>query len=582
MWAASDLHQATGIASASSDTIQALRKESAKGNAAAKVRLADALMQSADANDADTLNEVCALYREAAAKGEHGAHLGLAKALLLGNTQTKDLKERRQEVMDQLCKASARGSAEADRLLSQLVLITGNRAKDSANAWALLNRAGQRGDATACVELADAYLSGSWNGAKVPVDETEADRLLGVASSQRSPEGALKLSMRVSRKWKDAVPEDYEESVHQLYNALLWSYESGTPLYDEAQKLCDEGKLYPRTWFRARYLYEKTIHPEVVAESAELTKNVEVKVREGVHQQQMIAGASNGPMLTALSFPYDAPYLWDGVVTMTDDGRLAVSTDDLYWPSVAKQLKSGAMPCFVKILDGPYGGLVSYVPADWVPGDDREISLEAAYPQMFTGTTKVALGQWRSLFSMFGQYNHAGLRPGTSTDDADQIILLDSVAQKIERYFFNSELMAWASVDAPNEAIADLALPPWQAMFILRREEAPLYLTVDGVVSGAPASMPIDPGVNLITNMEGRFTDDFGSDASTSTTIRADAFPVFRFDAAEEREELVSVGRENGWWKLLGISAGTPIFMNIPSAFIQSEGEQNVPILLQR
>jgi TPR repeat protein len=559
-----------------------LSREAGRGNPVAERLLADRLMRSK--KDAKSLERALNLYADAAEKGEPGAHVGLAKALLqTAATQPKNDKTVDEAVLrGTLREASARGSAEADRLLAGLLSGSTEEA-DKAQAWALLTRAGERGDADACVELADAYLSGNWNGTAIPVNGAESERLLRKGSDKGSPGAALRLAMQLSAKWIDTTPEAYEESVQQLYRAYLYAYEADPESVAEIDRLFEEGKIYPRTWMRAHFLFEETIHPKAVETDAkEPVQTLEVKTSEGVRLSLTIAGSTSGPAYTSLGFPYDAPYLWDGVVTAGEDGRLVVSAEDVYWPSACEQLNAGSMPCFVKILDGPYAGLAFNVKAGWRAGEDRSIALEDFCPELFGNATKIALGRWRSLFSVFGCYNEAGLRPGKDASDADEIVLFDSEKQRVRRYFFNSSLMAWADADAPDEAATDMALPPWQALFVLRRDKAPLYLTADGVKSGAPASLPVDPGVNLVPDVEGRLLAELDAAAYTFVTIRAEEFPVFRLGNADEKEGLIALGKESGWWKLLGVSAATPVFMNTPAALILGEGEENIPILLQR
>jgi hypothetical protein len=320
----------------------------------------------------------------------------------------------------------------------------------------------------------------------------------------------------------------------------------------------------------------------VETDAKEPVQTLEVKVREGVRLSLTIAGATSGPAYTSLGLPYDAPYLWDGAVTLGEDGRLVVPSDDVYWPSVGKQTGSADSCYFVKILEGPYAGLVFNVKAGWLAGADRSIALEESAPELFGSATKVALGRWRSLFSVFGRYNEAGLRPGANASEADVVYLFDSEKQLVRRYFFNSSLMTWADADAPDEAAGDVALPPWQALFVLRRDEAPLYLSTDGAKSGVPASLPVDPGVNLVPDVEGRLLLELDAAAYTAVTIRADEFPVFRLGSAGDKEGLIPIGKGSEWWRLLGVSASTPVFMNTPAALILGEGEQNIPILLQR
>jgi TPR repeat protein len=231
-----------------------LSREAAKGNAQAERLLADELLRTK--KDAKSLDRALNLYAEAAGKGEPGAHVGLAKALLrkAATQAKKDKPVDGAVVQGTLREASARGSAEADRLLAGL-LSGSSEETEKAEAWALLTRAGERGDADACVELADAYLSGEWSGMAIPVNGAEADRLLRKGSDKGSPGAALRLAMQLSAKWIDTTPEAYEESVQQLYRAYLHAYEADPESVEEIDRLYEEGKIYPRTWMRAHFLF---------------------------------------------------------------------------------------------------------------------------------------------------------------------------------------------------------------------------------------------------------------------------------------------------------------------------------------
>ena len=559
-------------------TLNTLYAAATKGDPNAESLYADALMLSSD--DAATLADAHSLYSDAAARGVPAAHLGLAKELLKERATQANM----QAARDQLLQASASGSAEADRLLSKLQSEKTNKTVDVAGAWAYLVRAGQREDAVACVELANAYLSGVWNGIAVPVNADEADRLLVVGSKQGSPEAALELAMRLSRQWSDMTPEEYSESVQQLYFAYLWANNNGdTQLINEIDQLYQQGSINPRTWLRAHYLYEQTINPEPDASLAQADGTLTAKVQQGVRLTQKIEGADNGPTLTLLGFPYDGRYLWDGEVSPGADGSLSVASDDPYWTSAVEMSADATTPYFVKILDGDNAGLTVDVSADWAPGSDRRIVLNGTYASVFSGQTHVAIGQWRSLFSIFGEYNSFGLKPGVKASDADQLILLDTTDQSIERYFFNSSRMAWVRTDAPDKPVEDVILPSWQAIFVLRRAAAPLYLTVDGVSNDVPVSVPIDPGLNLIANVEGRLLQTTTSDAfDESSAVRADKVPLYLYDPKKEALVQTSAVGKTQWWKLLNASASSPIFLNDATAFIFVEDSQSAPYLLQK
>jgi hypothetical protein len=443
-----------------------------------------------------------------------------------------------------------------------------------------LVRAALREDPSARVELADAYLSGEWRGVEVPLDEDFADWLLLLASRNKSPEAAFRRSLRLSRADVDCDGEDYEESVSELYNAFLWSHEKrNTALIEDMERLFEQGCINPRTWYRARFMFENTINPvrSVQIPSAEA---LEVRERSGVRQQMRIEGSGDGCTLSVMGFAYDSPYLWEGAVEVQDNGALVVASDDAFWSSVIKQREVSDMPCYIRVLDGAYAGFVFYVHTDWVAGEDRQIILgDVTYVSFLGERPRIALGQWRSLHSVFGRYNRLGLKPSSSESEADQIILFNSVEQRVERFYFDSGLMAWVWTDDPGKESADVAIPPWQAIFVLRRETAPLILMMDGVVSESPATLPVDPGFNLVANIEGRLLEGIDSAGLIGRVFRADEFPVFivdEFGALEAPAEPVR------WWCLFGLSPETPVFANVLSAFFLTEAGLTEPFYLQR
>ena len=555
------------------DSLEELSNEAAKGNPHAEKLWADVLIQTDDSN---SVEKAKALYEDAAQSGVPTAHLGLAK-VLLDETQSE---ENNSEVTQLLQDASALGSSEADRLLSE-TLSQSSSLETQQEAWKLLEQAAERGDAQACTEVAQAYQSGSWTGLQLTVNETKAEEFLREASNQNYPEAALKLSMLLSQDGSETTQEDYQQSVEQLYYAYLWAHENGnTELIEQINQLGETNAIYPRTYIKAHYLYEKTILPEIDTETKTINGTLEVKTRNGTFFTQKIAGAEDQTTLTLLAFPYDSQYLWDGEVTVENDGTLSVSAEDVYWASLSTQ-KEPTIPYYVKVLSGEYSGEYIDVASDWFAGDDRQIAL--TNNELLPGqTVQIALGQWRSLFSLFGQYNKVGLKPATSADKADQIILLDSANQQVEKLFFNSELLAWVTTDNPDVAALDIAIAPWQALFVLRREEAPLYLTKHGVYSNAENFLlPIDPGINLLANVEGEILEKLASDEDISA-VRADEISVFTLKSLKKNSSEDSLQEDINWWDLLGISADTPVYVNPKFAFIFAEEEQAEPYTLQR
>ena len=551
-------------------SLDLIYQEVCKENPYAEKLWGDVLMRSAA--ESKEKKEARSLYKAAAKQGVPSAELSYAKALQ-ATEQNKD-----EKVYEHLEEASALGNSEADRLLTELLLKTPT-AENKQKAWELLNRAADRKELKATLEVAQAYLSGTWQNMELKVDQAKAQHYYEIALEQQAPEAALQLSLLLSQNGSETTQEDYRESVDDLYYAYLWAHDNGdTELIEQINQLGDTNAIYPRTYIKAHYLYEQTILPEVDTQAKAISGTLEVKTRKGTLLAQKIQGAENKATLTLLGFPYDEDYLWDGQIQSSDNAILTVSQEDAFWISTLKQRSSSTIPYFVKVLDGENAGLILDVEADWTATKDRTITL--AENINLPDSTQIAIGQWRSLFSIFGQYNTIGLKPGTRAKKSDQVILLDSVNQQVQSYFFNNELMAWVSVEEPETAIADFPIPPWQALFVVRREKAPLYMGIQGTFSNAPAYLPVDSGVNLVANVEGRVLKEDESDQeNTYTVLRADELPIYSFNTSEKK---LQKHKKTKWWKLLGISKDTPVYMNTQSAFIFTEDEQTVPYILQR
>lgn len=559
-----DESDARGVAALPSDeeSIEALERAASSGNVGAEAILADAF--AAEVGNGETLAQARLLYSNAAGNGVPLAYLGLAKVSLLEDSSSKG----RSNGSLLLREASSRGSAEADRLLARLAAWGAKDAGDRAEAWQLLVRAAQRGDAVACIEVSEACMSGSWNGLSVTVDEAAAVEMLRIGVGQMSPRAALMLAMYLTRDGIGTAQEDYDESVELLYNALVWAHDSEPGLIEEIDGLRDDGRLYIRTWLLARHLYEDSINPALEKDTDVVAGEIEAKVWYGVRMTLKIEGAANGSMLSMLGFPYDAPYLWDGEVVLNGTDCLSVSKDDPFWTAVMNMQGASDLPLYVKVLDGKFAGQIVSVNPEWVAGEDRVIEIEDGFEGLFEAPTRVALGRWRSLYSVFGRYNEVGLRPGASANDADQIILFNPSSQKALRYYFDSELLAWVNEDSPDAVAEDAILPPWVALFVLRREEAPLYLTIDGVISGSPTPAPAYYGYNLLSNVEGRLLDKLIASGNTGSVVRADSLPVC---IADEFGNLSISGRElksASWCRLLGISPNASVYVNDVCAIV--------------
>ncbi|MCH6255906.1 hypothetical protein MLD52_05060 [Puniceicoccaceae bacterium K14] len=153
---------------------------------------------------------------------------------------------------------------------------------------------------------------------------------------------------------------------------------------------------------------------------------------------------------------------------------------------------------FVQIVTGDRVGEWAFV-KKYDP-DAGEIVLARELEISEKRETRIRIGRCYTLFSVFGEYNTLGLKPGASIEEADEVILFDPETQLIRRFYISTEVFGWTEVGRDNELISDVAFKPSHGLLCRRKELENIPLLVAGVVDLEPVGVPVYPGVNLLCN----------------------------------------------------------------------------------
>ena len=112
------------------------------------------------------------------------------------------------------------------------------------------------------------------------------------------------------------------------------------------------------------------------------------------------------------------------------------------------------------------------------------------------GTPTIAIRKHVTVADMFGATNEAGLDPGPSANEADQISLF---ANGVSRVFFYDDTADFEGyIDATFAARDNTPIEPQQAVYVNRRLAGDVVFTREGFVKVGPTKLQINGGFNAV------------------------------------------------------------------------------------
>jgi uncharacterized protein (TIGR02597 family) len=156
---------------------------------------------------------------------------------------------------------------------------------------------------------------------------------------------------------------------------------------------------------------------------------------------------------------------------------------------------------------GAYGpGFYVEVSTGGVPGAWSSIASNTA--NSITTTTDISNGlaagatvrirKHVTVGDFFGATNSAGLKSGEEINAADEVRILDASTKTIKKVFFYNDGTTTAWYDEDFNEAQNLAIPPQQGIFIVRKLATPVSFVRVGSVKTGPTALPVQAGLNIM------------------------------------------------------------------------------------
>lgn len=293
------------------------------------------------------------------------------------------------------------------------------------------------------------------------------------------------------------------------------------------------------------------------------------------------------PTVNLFGIPYYRGIVLDGPCQVVEDNRLMLGPVAI--PPELFDFASGHYA--LEIVGGPraghIAGLVS-LDADGYLVADRELT-------NFAAGDRVRVLELHSLFSIFGEHNDFGLKPGPSPEVADEIILHDAETQATRVFYFSSEHFGWTEAGADEWLAGDIPLLPQQALMVRRKEAETVRILVAGISDAAVLTARVRPGINLMANL--RTSDEtgiatLGGRLGVATPAKNPATRHVNFDASAvpEARSAPIVGTasrsqtpSNDWMAALGLSPNEPLnIVNDSAVIVTASPEESARTVIIR
>jgi len=512
---------------------------------------------------------------EAAEKGLGIAYLRKAEVLRSGSVRVPEPNE----VELSLKAASARGVGAADRLLANTRMIL-----DEKSLLSLLERGSQKGDARSTYELGLALLKGVWKGENgtFPVSANpEKGRELLKESFYQGEIGAAAalvidaiglddqttalnyLTALLSRSfelgiepWVDAIPEEIESGrlplqiYEQAANAVSWKDDVAQRLVTAAANGDDVHALPGLSFHPISLLAKRSV------------REVEIEIK----------GSEAGPVLNLMSIPLPTDRVAQGSVLSVS--HTSAEVDLSYLPFFRTRGQPEAY--YLEIPGEGNEGYPVPIRSDWDFGNTVRLA-EDVRGVLQTGQA-VTVRRWRSLFQLFGELNRAGLKPGLSASEADEVMLFDAASQKLHTFFFHAQEQQWheAGVGALAE---DVMVLPWEGILVRRKDPSSLFLSVSGDVTEPAGYAEIYPGTNLLANRGAwkRRLAVLQVTPNQEVAVR-DALVA---EVVPKEGEWTLLQRHEQWWEPLGLSPDEPLYISDNGVLILAEDPERAPYSIE-
>lgn len=212
----------------------------------------------------------------------------------------------------------------------------------------------------------------------------------------------------------------------------------------------------------------------------------------GAFSYPITPGSAGSPSLNFIGFPLLAPSAASGSV-------VAASGSSVTLPSGALSGVTLTGPHFLLIQSGTFQGLALDVTS--VSGDTVNVSGSVA--GIVAAGDSFSIRPHRTLASLFGATNTAGLIGANTIATADEVRVFNSSTQSFTNYYYKTGGIGgagWRSTQSTSLDRSSDIVDPEQSIVVVRKSNAALSLTVTGEVYAKRFRLPAEAGANWVIN----------------------------------------------------------------------------------
>ncbi len=241
---------------------------------------------------------------------------------------------------------------------------------------------------------------------------------------------------------------------------------------------------------------------------------------------------------------------------------------------------------YVEIVSGANAGILTDI--DAVNEGLMRIETADDLSALLSSEDRVVIGRHHTLFSIFGDDNRLGLKPGVNRVEADELIVFDAVRQRPDVFFFSSNLGAWVNSARRNLRCPDLILYPGQGLFLRRKDRARILYVASGPVMERSVSILVQPGINVMADVQFRKPGDSRFAEALRQITEADPRPMRRASAVGTMASQLSsdglyrliAGRSRSWIQAVGLADEEMVNIVSKTACVLREPRQICAYLL--
>ena len=300
------------------------------------------------------------------------------------------------------------------------------------------------------------------------------------------------------------------------------------------------------------------------------------KLRSMVELRFEGCGADGTPVVNLFGIPFYREVIFSGRPKSTDESVLSFEPGQ--WQQGEFDLVNSSY--YVEIVSGANAGILTDI--DAVNEGLMRMETVDDLSALLRSEDRVVIGRHHTLFSIFGEYNTLGLKPGAKRAEADELIIFDAVEQRPEIFFFSSKLGAWVNSARRNLRCPDLILYPGQGLLLRRKDRAPILYVASGPVMERSVSIPVQPGINVMAEVQFRKPGDSRFAEALRQIREADARPMRRASAVGTMASQLSsdglyrliAGRSRSWIQAVGMADDEMVHVVSKTAYVLREPRQ--------